>query len=485
MTTAVASTNPTSAVDAPADTPPEERHRALPTTVVVVAAVVMVLYAASAALFSNGGSGSDFHRRQAAAIADGHLDIRPVPDALRRLPDPYDARSNLAVRVDGGVQDLAYRDGRLYSAHGLTVPVLLLPSEALFGTAPTNAVLTVLAGWAGFLAGVWLLVQIRWRFLPSTPDRVLTAMVLAFGLCGPVWVLMSTGHGYEVAIAAAFALTMLGSALLLRATVARPGVGRWSAAGGSVCLALAIGARPTAAVGSLVVAAAAVVAVRERTRQPAPERSRRRLAGDLAALLLPYVAVAALLGVANVVRFGSPIEFGFGFQLSNWNMTRYPMGRPGYLLPNLADYLLAPPRLVGRFPWVRQRALIGGDRPDVHTAEPIVGLVFLAPVLVVGLAALVAGLRSMHRRAPGLATIAATSAAVGTAALVAVSFPFNTSTLRYAADAAPMLLVAAGVGWAWQRQTVTDRRRTRDLDRAWTVALVIGVVFTALVQVPV
>lgn len=446
----------------------------------------MVLYALSAVLVATDGTGSDFHRRQAAALADGHLDIRPVPVALTSLPDPYDPEANLNVRVDGEVQDLAYRDGRLYSAHGLTVPLLLVPSELMVGTSPPNWAITLVGAWTAAGAGAWTLAQVRRRFVPDLPDWAAASSVFAFGLCGPLWAITSVGNGYEAAIAVAAGLSMLSAGLLLRATEALPRLCRWRAALGSTLMALAVGTRPTAVVGAVVLGAAAWAVLRCRsTDDRAHALTDRR--GDLCAIVGPFAAIIALLAMANLFRFGSPVEFGFGEQLSVWNMTEYPMNRPGHLVPNLADYAAAAPDVRSSFPWISLRATIGGDRPSMHTSEPIVGLLFCAPVLVVGLAALLGCWREMRRAARDLWTCIVAAAATGSLALVAVSLPFNTSSLRYGVDGAPWLLLAACGSWAWAR----NRREGGEgkggavLDRAWLIALVIGIAVTAAVQVPV
>ncbi|MBS1836453.1 MAG: hypothetical protein JST64_02015 [Actinobacteria bacterium] len=444
-------------------------------------AVVLVAYAVAAMSAAQSATGSDFHRRQAAAIAAGRLDIRPVPDALRSLRNPYDAGRNVDVRTHDGVQDLAYRDGHLYSAHGLTIPLLLVPAERLLGTAPPNWAITLMAGWVGVICGAWILTRVREDVVPCLPDWALGTAILAFGLCGPVPALMSTGNGYEAAIAVAFALTMAGAALLMSAVGRWPQLDRRRAAIGSSLLALAVGARPTAVAASIALVVVTVASVRAAGRSGT---TRAGLRADIAALLGPYVVVVGALLWANVVRFGSPTEFGFGFQLSVWNMRTYPMGRISYLAPNLGDYLFAAPARAASFPWLRPRSGIEGLRPDVHTAEPIVGLVFLAPVLCVGTACLLAGLRSMRRTAPRFAVATLTAAAIGCVGLLAVSFPFNTSTLRYAADAAPMLLLAACASWCWTRSSRDDPAWTRRLDVAWIAALVVGVVVTACTQIP-
>ena len=445
------------------------RTRRRPTALQLAVALVLVLYGV-AALPARSTTSSDVHRRQAAALADGHLDIRPVPAELRRLADPYDPGQNIRVRLDG-VQDLAYADGRLYSAHGLTVPLLLLPSEVLLGTAPPNWVVALACAWCGFLAGVALLRRLRRRFVPSLTAWAEAAVVVALGLCSPVWLLLGAGGGYEAAIAAAFACTMAGTALLVRATEPADRVLLPSAVGGAVLLGLAVGARPTMVVGGIVVAVAAVAAWRT---------GRARAA---AAVLLPYAAVIGVLAWWNLARFGSPTEFGFGYQLSVWDMTRYPVYRAAYVGPNVADYLAAVPQVHGSWPWLSLRPLVGGNRPDAHTAEPIVGVLLLAPVLLVGLACLATSFVGMWRRARALAVAAATALVTGVLALVLVSLPFNTSTMRYAVDFTPLLLLAACAGWAWARTVAADDERRR-LDVAWVAATVIGVVVAGLVQLP-
>ena len=433
------------------------------TPVRCAAALVVLLYAV-AALPARSVVTSDFHRRQAAAFAEGHLDIRPVPPDLARLDDPYDPSANLELRTDEGVQDLAYVDGRLYSAHGLTVPLVLLPMQFAFGWSPPNWVMTFAFGCAGLLAGAWLLCRIRRRYLPDLPSWIDPTLVLALGLCSPVWALMGFGGGYEVAIAAAFACTMGGAALLFRATATPARVARVPAVFGSLLLGLAVGARPTMLPAVLMVLVAVAVVVRT-----CPDRRRWPVAAVLA-LVLPYVAVLGLIGWYNATRFGSVDEFGFLYQLSVWHMPRYPLARPAYVVPNVADYLAAAPRVSGSWPWVSLRGLIGGDRPALHTSEPTIGLLLSAPVVPVGLTCLAVGATSMWRQARPLAVLVGTGLAVAPGSLLAVSLPFNTSSLRYLVDAAPLLLMVSCLGWAWIRSRA-EPTGTRGLDLAWVIAL--------------
>lgn len=525
MTTTVApATRPTTAKPS---TP--ERRWLIP----ACAGVVMVLYALSATMFARDGTGTDFHRRQAAALAAGHLDIRPVPAALADMDDPYDAEQNLDVRLNGGVQDLAYRDGRLYSAHGLTIPLLLVPTELLAGAAPPNWAITLAGACTTVAAGAWALAQVRRRFVPALPDWAAASTVVAFGLCGPLWIITSVGNGYEAAIVVSAALSTLGGALLLKSTAGRSaplgrrGLSRVHAALGSALLAVAVGARPTAVVNVVIVCVVAWVVTRsdvagragahdidDRSPIDLDQHRRSRRWGDLVAVVAPYVVIGTLVGLSNLVRFGSISEFGFGYQLSVWNMTEYPKGRPGYLVANMVDQLLAVPGLHRSFPWISLRPTIGGDRPTMHTSEPIVGLLFTTPALMVGAFCAVTRGATLWQRCRSLAVVALTAAATGTLGLIATSVPFNTSSLRYVVDGAPMLTLAACATWMWARTAASDRdvsnpvpticsgvdtisdtdtetdigeatgvAHARQLDLAWLVAVVAGVIVTAAVQV--
>ena len=218
--------------------------------------------------------------------------------------------------------------------------------------------------------------------------------------------------------------------------------------------------------------------------------TRASLIADLLTVAGPFVVVGIGIAAANTVRFGSPTEFGFGLQLSVWDMTTYPRGRLSYLAPNLLDHVAAIPGHRSSFPWITLRPTIGGDRPSVHTSEPMIGLIFSALVLVVGAVAALPSGRAPWARARGLGTAVAAAATTGALLLVLVSWPFNTSSLRYTADGAPLLLLAAAGAWLTVRSDAPLASGTgagtggRRLDRAWLVALAVGIAVTAAVQVP-
>ena len=176
-----------------------------PHLVILTAAAVMVLYAAPAVLVA--GTSRDRTsiagppRRSPRATTGTSV---PSPPSWAP-PDPHDAGSNPSTSESTATsRTWAYRDGRLYSAHGPTIPLLLVPSELAFGTSPPNWVITLVAACAGVACrGVDAgpgppTVPVR----PSRLDdgRRIAASASATDVGG-----VSVGNGYEAAVAVGFA----------------------------------------------------------------------------------------------------------------------------------------------------------------------------------------------------------------------------------------------------------------------------------------
>jgi hypothetical protein len=70
---------------------------------------------------------------------------------------------------------------------------------------------------------------------------------------------------------------------------------------------------------------------------------------------LPIAAVGIILAVLNVLRFGSPFEFGHKFLAVQWQerMFRFGLFNYHFLSRNLAAALILLPRLLGHAPYVK------------------------------------------------------------------------------------------------------------------------------------
>jgi len=452
-----------------------ERRRCLGLTVLVV----LVLYVAAtlpAVAVQANGRDLDFHAKLADALLDGRLDIRPVPVELAELADPYDPAANESVRLPTTgdrvpLHDLAFHDGRLYSLHGPTQALLVnVPARLLGLPEPSNFLVTLLFVSLGFVGAIAIIGELRTRYAPELAVWAECSMVAAVGLASPAWWILTVGRGYESAIAVGYGLTWIGLALLLGATRTPGRPDRWLLGAGSFCLAAAVGARPHLAVAAAFLALAGVAVLHARRRNGALHG----FGGDLAALLSPYVVVIGLLGAYNALRFGSPADFGTQFQLTYWNMQDYPLMQPRYALPNVYDYLVAPPRLSTRAPFLLLRESTSTQTPEFrrHFHEGIAGALLLYPVVPVGLAVGALNARRMWQRARPLAIVLALGVLLSAIVIAAISLPFNASTMRYTVDFVPALVLVAALGWGWSlTQYSGDGTAHKVLAGTWLLAL--------------
>ncbi|CAN5575360.1 hypothetical protein BH10ACT3_BH10ACT3_06990 [soil metagenome] len=430
----------------------------------------------------NAGFDLDFHAKVADAFMHGRLDIRPVPPELSALEDPYDPTANYSIRFPGegngvAIHDLAFHNGKLYSLHGPTQAVLVnIPFELMGLPAPPNFLATLMFITLGFLAAVAIIEQLRVRFMATLPLWAECSMIIAVGLATPAWWILTIGRGYESAIACGYGLLMAGLALLLRAVRDAGRPNRWLLAGGAFCLAAAVGARPHLFVAGayLVFVAITIVVARRRSG------TTHGLGQDLLALFTPYAVIGGLLMAYNIARFGSPTDYGTQYQLSFWNMQSYPLAQLSYIAPNLHDYILALPQFHWRPPFVSLQNSTFTFTPEYrsHFHEALAGTLFLYPLVPVGLVICAASARRMWRLARPLAAGLGIALVLAVVVLLELSFPFNSSTMRYTVDFVPSLVLVVTIGWGWSySQYAGSATIRRVLTGAWLGALAVTVAF--------
>jgi hypothetical protein len=191
----------------------------------------------------------------------------------------------------------------------------------------------------------------------------------------------------------------------------------------------------------------------------------------LIALGAPYVFIGLLLASYNLARFGSVTEFGTTYQLAGYDMPKYPVYRLGYVWPNVKDYLFAFPRLEPVWPYLHLKrvSLIGPIQP--HTNEPVAGALWLFPSVTIGFGLVAARFRQLVQRMPGLVTIAAVGLGVSLLVLLAVSVPFNSSTMRYEIDFVPLVVIGVVVLVGGALATSPCSRRTLALGSVWLASV--------------
>jgi hypothetical protein len=414
------------------------RHKALIAFCALVGAYYLWTVWSSGSPFNEDGRSGIFQNYY-NLLSDGflaghlHLLVAPDPNVLA-LPNPYDPTANQNVPL--GIHDLSLYHDKLYLYWGPTPALLLfIPFRLLQLGDLTDTLAVFLFAFVGFCFSIACLRALAQRFAPDAPRWMLGAAAVALAFSNALPFTLRRVAIYEVAITAGFCLSFI--ALYLLITGLRDGVrlGRLGAA--SLLIGLAVGARPTMIVWALGLVVVAAVLYR---RMP-DRRARLQIVG---VLLGPVALIGLLLMLYNVLRFGSPTEFGQSYQLALYDPATRQGNKLAYVPPGMWYYLLARPHMTLGFPFIYLAPppssypftappqydgveIVGGLLPSA----PFVLLAFVAPAVLRGTA---------RRVALGLI-------AVGVLIVVMASFAIWGATMRYEVDFASLLLIAAALGW--------------------------------------
>jgi len=320
----------------------------------------------------------------------------------------------------------------------------------------------------GFLASVGLLCLVWRRYFPEIGLAVVAAGTLALGLAGFTPIILPRAEVYEVAISCGYALTML-ALLALWGACHRPHQrGRWLAAA-SLAYGLAIGARPTALFGAVILLLPVAQAWREG----------RRIWALLLAATGPITCIGLGLMLYNTLRFDSPLEFGQPYTLSSLRLVTQHLWSHRFFGFNSWVYFLAPACWSARFPFVHDITLPllppgygSHEHPfGVLTSIPLVWLTLAAPLAWRG--------RSAEVRRILRGFLAAVALLVATRALLLGLF-FN-ANLRYEVDFCPALVLLAAVGILGLERALAGQPAWRRAARwAWSLLLVFSLAFNLL-----
>jgi hypothetical protein len=423
-----------------------------PLCVLLAAVLAFYLWTASTSgsPFDFGENAGDYYNLQADGFLHGKLslDVDPPPGLLA-LSDPYDPAANAPFRL----HDASLYDGRYYLQWG-PVPTLLafIPFRLLpLGDLPASLAAALFA-FIGLCFAVALLRFVVRSYLPDTPRWMVGAgaVALATGSAAP-FVLRRVAV-YEIALLSAYAFLMAGIYLLATGSLrgrARPR----RLAAGSLCLGLAVGCRPT-----MVLPAALLLGVWWwLARREGADR--RRLA---VVVLGPVAVCGVLLALYNVLRFGSPLEFGNSYQLAGVDVRTLKSYQLSALGPGLWFYLLGRAHLTTGFPFFHLPLPPGypGKLPGGYQLEVTGGVLRNVPIALACVAAL--ALRDPCDSA--LRRVVLGLAGLGLALVAFISFSLFGATMRYETDFATLLVLAGVVGWialarrvgrAWLRRTLT------------------------------
>ncbi len=388
--------------------------------------------------------GNGYYSLLTRGMAKGHLYLDRAADPfLATLKNPADP----VERAGHGMHDASYYRGHYYLYFGVTpVIVLLLPFRLLTGHLLDESLASPLFCFIGFLISVRLLRNVRRRWFPGVGEPVLFACDLALGLANLVPIMLRRVSVWEVPISCGYACCML-ALYALFASGHRPRRLLWLAIA-SASLGLAVGSRPTYLFGCV---ALLVPLVREAGSSGLGfgawrDRAWRRMAW---AAIGPIALVGIGLALYNVLRFGSPIDFGFRHLMNSDRMDTERLFSGSFFWYNLRVYLFAPCGWSAFYPFVSTAWVPVPPVGHLGVEDPY-GIV---PNLPFALLALATAGWAFGRRGgdrPGLRGFCRCAWLIALGTGFAVS-AFGGAINRYMVDFAPTLIVLACVGllrWA-------------------------------------
>lgn len=439
-------TTPTdpSSVPAGSVTARDRRYHVALAGLLVLVLAFYLWTAASSIPFTFTSTDTDVYNELTTGFLHGHtyLPITP-PAGLLHLANPYDPVQN--APYNSAYHDLSLWKGHFYSQWGPTPVLTLFAPFRLTGERMPQSLAVALFAFAGLVGAVILLHTLVARLVPRTPRWALFVASFGLALTNTLPFLLRRPLHYEVAISCGYCFAMAGLALVV-SSVLGPQVRRYRMLWGSLCLGLAVGGRPTLALGGAVALTAALWAIRRRDQ-------RHSL---LLYALGPFALCGVLLALYNHVRFGGFTNFGEHYELAGVDQTKAHFYRFAYIPPGLISYLLIPARLALTFPHAFLRDATAdpfglppgyaGTLPTVG-AEPAGGVLTTMPItlLLLGLPVLWWQRRSAERRA---LFAAGGLALLGLAIVILVSWALFGTTQRYEVDFASLFLIPAFLVWA-------------------------------------
>jgi hypothetical protein len=251
------------------------------------------------------------------AIIAGRTDLEAGnPEKMLKAERPYDNQwliENDYKRDVDWMSDWIYYKGKFYCYFG-AVPALLLyvPYALITGNYLSNH------GGIFIFAAISIILLARlWRFFVKKymPDArfmfYLLSFLTLFFASGWFCPLRFTRF-YSIVSAGGFMFVVAGI-LLLFESVEREKIDRSKLFFACLCLALAVGCRPNLLFASLIVP---VIIWKHKLWKHLP----------LAAI--PYIMVAIPMCVYNYVRFGSIVDFGFNYNMTNLNTAAWNLLNP-------------------------------------------------------------------------------------------------------------------------------------------------------------
>lgn len=309
----------------------------------------------------------------ARSFAEGKVTLNEEPpEWLKQLDNPYDASLRNRIAEETGIgykNDAAYYEGSYYVYFGV-VPVALfyLPYFLLTGNDLPNSIVTLFMALTSTVV-LWLLFRAVIRHYHPTIS--LSTFILTFlGSLGSSYIVVVLGRPsfYSVPSMCGFAFALIGLLLTVQSINGSNSSSRYAKlCFGSLTMGLVAGCRPQLLILSIPWAIMLVKQIKKYYKA----RKIKCMIRVIACVLVPLILIAIPLMYYNLIRFGSPVDFGANYNLAGNDMTLrgFDFVRAG---EGVFYYLLQPPVLTTTFPFL-QPTLINYSFPGMTVSEPLIG----------------------------------------------------------------------------------------------------------------
>jgi Tfp pilus assembly protein PilF len=425
---------------------------------------------------------NDYYNLLVAGFRAGQLNVkREAPPGLAKLADPYDPTLNKSYVWDKNClsYEMSYYKGKLYLYFGVTPALVLFwPYRILTGhyLPHKNAVVIFFA--AGFSVAAVLLHAIWRRYFREVGIGVVAAGMLALGLATGMLEILSCCDVHQVAVSCSFAFTMLALAAIWYAMHSPKWKVIWILLA-SLAYGLAIGARPSLLFGVIIL----LVPVVQAQRAAFEPGLRRQVGLMLAAAVGPIVLIGVGLMLYNILRFDNPFEFGWHYQLTNYENNTARQFSLYYLGANFWFYFLEPMRWSGYFPFLHGRSLSNMPLGYYGLGAPYSGILINCPLVWL---ALTVPLAWKSRLAEEVSVLRWFTAAVFLLFIVCALTLclFFAASSTYELDFLPTLTLLATIGILGLERALTGLPVWRRIARCgWCLLLADTVVFNLLASV--
>jgi len=425
----------------------------------------------SLGLWTTFPASTDYYDLLASAFSHGQLALEIQPDpALLALENPYAPENRAGIPV---LWDATLYKGKYYLYWG-PAPALLIALIKIFYPGVIGDQFLVLCFMAGlFIFETLIILEVWENFLQQIPGWTIPFMVMLAGCINPLLWVLPDPRIYEAAVASGQFFFIGGIYWLITAfNRLTPSKVRLMLSG--LFFALAVGSRtilvlPIAFLSLMVLAWSF-------------QNHRKNLISLLAAFAIPLALGALGYGWYNHARFGSVTEFGYGYQLTGFNIHEAidETFSLAYVPLNLFKTLLNPYELRDTFPFIRPTLWSGpawfeNYHPKIYYyfAESITGILVASPfVLFAGLSFL--GWKNSEAFLKWMIT----SLAGSTLLVFFTTQAFFYTTMRYLLDLIPALTLLAIIGFWMGLHLPNARQKALYISISaglWAYTMIVGI----------